>query len=55
MRYLVTTENYAPFLTDHFEPEHHFNKGYGMVVYDLSISKYTTDGINWLEIQMDHL
>lgn len=54
-RYLVTTENYTPFFTDWFEAENHFNKDYGMVVYDLSERKYTTDGTNWHPIQIDHL
>ena len=56
MRYLITTiEAYAPFLTKWFEPEQHFNSDLEMVVYDLELNKYTTDGETWHDLQVDHL
>ena len=53
MRYLITTKNNTPFITKWFEPENHFNPD--MVVYDLVLNKFTTDGVNWHEITIDKL
>lgn len=53
MRYLITTIEETPFLTEWFEPENHFSEG--MVVYDLYKNKYMTDGKTWLTIEYDHL
>lgn len=55
MRYLITTKNENPFLTDYFDSENNFNRTYEMVVYDLSKNIYTKDGVNWEEIEIDHL
>ena len=56
MRYLITTnEAYGPFLTNWFDPENHFNKEIGMIVYDLVKHIYTTDGTTWNDIELDHL
>ena len=55
MRYLVTTNVINPFLTNYFDPENHFNSEIEMVVYDLYLNKYTTDGKNWYELEIDHL
>lgn len=59
MRYLITTNLYLsgqpPFLTNYFEAEKDFNSEIDMVVYDLYLNKYTEDGINWYEIEFDHL
>ena len=55
MRYLITTKNNTPFLTNWFEPENHFNSDDGMIVYDLKLEEYTTDGVNWYEIEIDRL
>ena len=56
MKYLITTEGTnTPFYTQWFEPEKHFNKDLGMVVYDLYEELYTTDGVTWNEILVDHL
>jgi hypothetical protein len=55
MRYLITTTVQPPFFTQWFEPENNFNIEVGMVVYDLYKFKYTTDGINWNYIEIDHL
>lgn len=55
MRYLITTNKNPPFFTEWFEPENNFNSEIGMVVYDLCKFVYTTDGVNWKEIQEDHL
>jgi hypothetical protein len=58
MRYLITTlEAYAPALTAWFDLENNFNPDpvLGMVVYDLYLNKYTIDGKEWKDIQIDHL
>ena len=56
MRYLITMQGYKmPFLTDWFDAENHFDFDFGMIVYDLCESKFTTDGRTWYEIEIDHL
>ncbi len=55
MRYLITTSTNQPFLTNWYEFENHFNADLGMVVYDLELEKYTTDGFTWFDIKSDHL
>ena len=56
MRYLITTKEVkSPFLTNWFEPENHFNPDIEMIVYDLVERKFTTDGKNWHDIEIDHL
>lgn len=55
MRYLVTTNITNPFLTNYFDAENNFNSEIEMVVYDLYLNKYTTDGKKWYEIEIDHL
>ena len=58
MRYLITTNvlmsGTAPFLTNYYS-EKDFNSEIEMVVYDLYLNKYTADGKNWYEIEIDHL
>jgi hypothetical protein len=58
MRYLVTFNwegRFEVFYTQWFDPENNFNKDAGMIVYDLAIGAYTKDGIEWIEIEEDHL
>ena len=59
MRYLIVTNilksGLSPFLTKWFEPENDFNEELEMVVYDLYLNKYTADGKNWYNIEIDHL
>ncbi len=57
MRYLITTTDITcpPFLTNYFEPENHFDSEIGMIVYDLHTDRYTTDGIAWNALAIDHL
>lgn len=57
MRYLVTTKTDAPFLTEYFDAQNHFSNDpdVGMVVFDLQFFIYTSDGINWEEIDVDQL
>jgi hypothetical protein len=54
-RYLVTTNNLDPFLTDYFTPENCFAYGIGMVVFDLYKQTYMSDGETWIELEEDHL
>lgn len=53
MQYLITSKDHEPFITKWFESENHFTVG--MIVYDLINHCYTTDGINWVPIEIDHL
>ena len=56
MRYLITTQDRDnPFLTNWFEPENHFNEDVNMIVYDLYLNVFTTNGYDWYEINVDHL
>ena len=56
MRYLVTTkETQAPFMTEWFDAENHFNPDLDMVVFDLKENKYTTDGKVWRPIELEHI
>ena len=54
MRYLVTCSFFPPFFTKWFNPENFEPNSY-MTVFDLLLSKYTTDGVTWQEIETDHL
>ena len=53
MRYLITETYELPFFTDHFDGKNHFVEG--MVIYDLHLEKYTDNGVNWHNIDSDHL
>lgn len=55
MRYLIITSRNEPFLTDWFEHENHYDPEIYMLVFDLLKNKYTKDGVNWIEIEQDHL
>lgn len=56
MRYLITTtDGNPPFMSDHFDPENNFIPNSGMIVYDLYMMQYTTDGVNWNGDLIDHI
>lgn len=55
MRYLVTTKDNPPFLTEYFDVENHFAENLGMVVYDLCKKIYTKNGRMWFEIPKNSL
>lgn len=58
MQYLITyTENKEKkaFYTKWFESENNFNSELEMVVYDLINNQFTSDGMLWEEIEIDHL
>ncbi len=52
MNYLILRDGEA-FYTNWFDYENNYNDG--MVVFNLLTDTYTTDGINWKEIEQDHL
>ena len=52
-RYLVTILHEDPFFTDNFDVKNHFVSS--MTVYDLKEGVYTNDGINWFQVEVDHL
>ena len=54
MRYLITTSKYEPFYTDWYGSDM-FNAELDMVVYDLTNSIYTKDGVTWNDIIYDNL
>ena len=53
MRYLVHAKNSTPFLTDIYDQEKWCDDI--IVIYDIYKNKYTTDGQNWFDIELDHL
>lgn len=55
MRYLITSKDNEPFLTEYYQFENHFNPDIGMVVFDLAKSSYSTNGQDWMDIEEDHL
>ena len=55
MKYLVTSDKYEPFFTDYFDYKNHWNSEIKMFVYNLVELKYTADGINWFNIEIDSL
>jgi len=52
--YLITTKVRPPFLTQYYQADM-FNIEVGMIVYDLITYQYTIDGLNWMDIEKDHL
>jgi hypothetical protein len=53
-RYLIMTDNGSdPFTTDYWTYENCYNEG--DIVIDLYNCKWTRDGINWKELEKDHL
>ena len=56
MRYLISTKDgNQPFLSKWFEPDNHFNPDVEMIVFDLYLLKFTTDGKTWNRLKIDHL
>ena len=55
MKYLITTSDNIPFLTNWFDPDNNFAPEVNMVVYDLVNGLFTKDGYKWEEIFVDHL
>jgi hypothetical protein len=54
MRYLIITDEiYNPFLTDVFNIENNWIEDIGMKVFDLKLCKYTDNGIDWNDIEID--
>ena len=51
--YLITQHLLEPFITQYYEYENCYVKG--MIVYNLINKTYTTDGLNWMDISIDHL
>lgn len=52
MRYLILYNNES-FFTNWFLAENNYETG--MIVFDLTNSKFTSDGENWKEIETDNL
>lgn len=55
MRYLITANNFPPFLTGWYDFENHYNSEVNMIVYDLQKKRYSVDGETWKDIKLDHL
>lgn len=53
MRYIVFFAGQSPFYTQWFDAENLFV--IGMTVIDTETQRYTIDGTNWIEMQIDHL
>lgn len=52
MRYLILYENEA-FYSDYFMIDNNYESG--MVVFDFMKDSFTCDGINWNQIEFNHL
>jgi len=58
MKYLVSyteTGEQKCFYTNWFDKDNHFNAELNMVVFNLLSHKYTSNGIDWMDIDEDHL
>lgn len=55
MRYLITTKKTDPFRTKYYDFENHYNIAEDMKVYDLHKNLYTTNGTDWITLEVDHL
>jgi hypothetical protein len=54
-RYLITCNGHIPALTHWYEYENHYNSEINMVVFDFHKMMFTKDGIEWHQIERDHL
>ena len=54
MGYLITTRDGIPVITNLYD-DGMFNAEVGMIVYDLYYKTYTTDGVNWNDIEEDYI
>lgn len=52
-RYLIIINGSVPFLTHWYDFENNYEEG--MTVYDFRKMMYTSDGVNWNQIQRDSL
>lgn len=60
MRYLIIiqypeTDIQSAFFSDRYDYENLYSAEHEMIVIDLNCSKVTFDGINWKDIEEDHL
>ncbi len=53
MRYLIILTGHAPFYDKYFDLENHYMEG--MTVIDVFDQVYTVDGVNWIELEFNHL
>ena len=53
VRYIIFFDGQPPFYTKYFDAENTFQPG--MTVVDVLSDLYTTDGVTWLKMQVDHL
>jgi hypothetical protein len=54
-RYLILCDGNLPALTHWYEFENHYNAELNMVVFDFYKMMFTKNGIEWHQIQRDHL
>lgn len=52
-QYLIIQNDIPPFYTNYYEYDNHYQKG--MTVINLLANKYTNNGIDWFNINEDHL
>ena len=53
MRYIIFFDGQPPFYTKYFDDEEIFRLG--MTVIDMNTDHYTTDGVEWVKIEVGHL
>lgn len=54
-QYLITMDGEEPFTTEWYDYINNYRADLNMIVYDLHHNLYSTDGIEWKELQNDHL
>lgn len=54
-QYLITMDGEEPFFTAWFDYDNNYRKDLNMVVYDLWNHQYSTDGLEFKDIESDHL
>lgn len=55
MRYLVVIRGNKPFAVNEFDLGLNFVTGGGMVVYDMGKGVYSSDGKEWIDIEVGEL
>lgn len=54
-RYLITMDGEEPFTTEWYDFQNNYRADLNMIVYDLHNNLYSTNGIDYKELENDHL
>ena len=53
MKYIITTKKKEPFIKKWFDYDNYFKSDFIMIVYDLLTNKFTDDGKNQYNVEID--